>query len=181
MRKQYLAISLLLLSLQSFAIGGHANVDMSKVIKDYRELNATEQAIQAVLDTYARAMEEKSVAIMEQAVIVGDFSTIESGYANWTWEDFRDNHLAVEMETFGDVDYQIDLIVGETQGSLGFAVFKYTASGKAHGKTISISGLGTAVLEETDAGWRIHHLHTSAPRDQLEQAAQGTGHESQGH
>ncbi|MGI9290636.1 MAG: YybH family protein [Gammaproteobacteria bacterium] len=176
MRTLFILLSLLL-PLTSFAVGKHSDIDMTQVIKDYRELNETEQAVQSVLDTYARAMEEKSIEVMEQAVIVGDFSTIESGYANWTWEDFRDNHLAVEIETFGDVDYQIDLVVGETQGSLGFALFKYTASGKVHGKTVSISGLGTAVLEETDDGWRIHHLHTSAPRDQLEQAAKGTGHQ----
>jgi hypothetical protein len=162
------------------AAGGHAHNDMTKAIKEYRELTPTEQAVQAVLDTYGRAMEEKSVEIMEQAVIPGDFSTIESGYPNWTWEDFRDNHLAVEIQMFEDVDYQIDLIVGETQGSLGFAVFRYTAAGKAQGKSISISGLGTAVIEETEDGWRIHHLHTSAPRDQLEKAAAGTGHDAGG-
>ena len=62
-------------------------------ISEYRELTQAEQTIQAVLDNYSRAMEKKSVELMEQAVIPGDFSTIESGYPNWTWEDFRDNHL----------------------------------------------------------------------------------------
>ena len=41
-------------------------------------------------------------------------------------------------------------------------------TGKVQEKAVSITGLGTAILEETDEGWRIHHLHTSAPRDQLE-------------
>lgn len=179
-RSAHLLILLLFSACSAFAAGGHAGADMTRAIKDYRELTPTEQAVQDVLDTYGRAMEEKSVEIMEQAVIVGDFSTIESGYANWTWEDFRDNHLAVEIQMFEDVDYQIDLIVGETQGSLGFAVFRYTAAGTVQGKSISISGLGTAVIEETDDGWRIHHLHTSAPRDQLEKAAAGTGHDAGG-
>ena len=105
---------------------------------------------------------------MEQAVIPDDFSTIESGYPNWTWEDFRDNHLLVEMDAFSDVNYTIKLITGELQGSLGFAIYQYTASGKMQEKMMSISGLGTAVLEKTNDGWRIHHLHTSAPRSQLE-------------
>lgn len=156
--------------------GGHAHADsdMSKGrIASYRELNADEATIQGVLDTYARAMEQRSVEIMEQALIPGDFSTIESGYANWTWEDFRDNHLLVEMEAFRDIDYDIGLIVGEFQGSLGFAIFDYTAAGDMQGRRVSVSGLGTAVLEQTAAGWRIHHLHTSAPRDQLEGMAGG--------
>ena len=171
----------LTLSGPAFAAGGHADTDMTKVIKDYRELTETELAVQAVLDTYAAAMENRSIETMEQAVIPNDFSTIESGYANWTWEDFRDTHLSAEFQMFSDASFDIDLIVGETQGSLGFAVFKYTAAGKAQGRSISISGLGTAIIEETEDGWRIHHMHTSAPRDQLEKAAGGASHAGGGH
>ncbi len=140
-------------------------------IADSRALTADEQTIQTLLDGYATAMEEKSVTIMEGVVIPDDFSTIESGYPNWTWQDFRDNHLLVEMDTFTDVNYTIKLISGELQDPLGFAIYQYTASGKMQGQTdtVSISGLGTAILEKTSkGGWRIHHLHTSAPRAQLE-------------
>jgi hypothetical protein len=147
--------------------GGSAEGQTGPII-DYRALTAEEATIQDVLNIYATAMEEKSVDVMEQAIIPGDFSTIESGYPNWTWEDFRDNHLLVEMDAFTDVNYEIKLISGEFQGSLGFAIYKYTASGKIQDKAVSISGLGTAILEETAEGWRIHHLHTSAPRTQLE-------------
>ena len=163
--------ALLLISGATNAAGDHGHGAVSgKVgpIDGYRELTADEAAIQAVLNTYAQAMEQKSVDIMEQAIIPGDFSTIESGYPNWTWEDFRDNHLLIEMDTFTDVDYDIKLISGEFQRSLGFAIYQYTASGKIQEKSVSISGLGTAILEQTDDGWRIHHLHTSAPRSQLE-------------
>jgi hypothetical protein len=147
-----------------FAAGGngHGGGTSSQVgpIADYREFTADEKSIQTVLNTYAQAM--------EQAIVPNDFSTIESGYPNWTWEDFRDNHLLVEMDTFTDVSYEINLISGELQDALGFAVYKYTASGKVQDKPVSISGLGTAILEATDDGWRIHHLHTSAQRTQLE-------------
>jgi hypothetical protein len=154
---------------------GHAHSDLGRgPIRDYRELTAAEQTIQAVLDTYGRAMEQRSVEIMEQAVIPGDFSTIESGYPNWSWEDFRDNHLKIEMASVSDVSYDIALILGEFQGSLGFAIFRYTAGGTVQGRKTGITGLGTAILEDTDAGWRIHHLHTSAPRNQLEAMEQGT-------
>ena len=156
----------------ALAAGGHGHGGSASgqagPINDYRTLTAEERIIQDVLDLYATAMEEKSVEVMETAIIPGDFSTIESGYPNWTWEDFRDNHLLVEMETFTDVNYEIELITGELQGSLGFAIYQYTASGKMQDKAVSISGLGTAILEQTDEGWRIHHLHTSAPRSQLE-------------
>jgi hypothetical protein len=172
-KKRSIAISCMLIFISGslFAAGDHGRGKASdKVgpIVEYRQLTEDEKVIQSVLDTYAQAMEQKSVALMEQAIIPDDFSTIESGYPNWTWADFRDNHLLVEMDTFTDVDYDIKLITGEFQGTLGFAVYQYTASGKVQDKAVSISGLGTAILEQTDAGWRIHHLHTSAPRSQLE-------------
>lgn len=153
------------------AHGGHEHhSDASKgPITDYRELTPDEATIQEVLGTYARAMEQGSIEIMEQAVIPGDFSTIESGYPNWTWEDFRDNHLLAEFQMFTDVGYEINLLSGEFQQDLGFAIFSYTASGAFQGQSSSISGLGTAILENTAEGWRIHHMHTSAPRSQLEQ------------
>jgi len=159
----------ILIAANSWAAGDHGHDGAAKgPISDYRELTADEAAIQGVLDKYATAMENKSVELMETAVIPGDFSTVESGYPNWTWEDFRDNHLLVEMDTFTDVNYDIKLITGEFQGSLGFGIYQYTASGKVQGNPVSISGLGTAILEQTETGWRIHHLHTSAPRAQLE-------------
>ncbi len=160
---------LMMSSCYALAAGEHQPGDASKgPISSYRELTVAESEIQRVLDTYASAMEQKSVELMEQAVIPGDFSTIESGYPNWTWEDFRDNHLLVELDTFTDVNYDIRLIAGEQQGGLGFAVYEYTASGKVQGNPVSVSGLGTAILEKSAASWRIHHLHTSAPRTQLE-------------
>ncbi len=180
MRKTLLLIAGMALATAAWPGGDHThNEDLSKgPISSYRELTRDEATIQAVLDTYGRAMEQGSIEIMEQAVIPGDFSTIESGYPNWTWEDFRDNHLAIEMSQFTDVNYDMALILGEFQGELGFALFKYTASGKVGGNAVSISGLGTAILELDDGQWRMHHLHTSAPRTQLEQAAgsRGGGH-----
>jgi len=174
LKAQRIAISCLLFLLagSALAAGGHGHgggaSGTAGPIVEYRELTAEEAIIQDVLDTYARAMEQKSVEVMEEAIVPGDFSTIESGYPNWTWEDFRDNHLLVEMDTFTDVNYEIQLISGEFSGSLGFAIYQYTASGKMQGKAVSISGFGTAILEQSDYDWRIHHLHTSAPRTQLE-------------
>lgn len=166
------ALACAVFSIPCFALaaGEHGHQAKEPVV-NYRALTADEQTIQTLLNGYAKAMEEKSVTLMEEVIIPDDFSTIESGYPNWTWQDFRDNHLLIEMDTFTDVRYTIKLISGELQDPLGFAIYQYTAAGKMQGKTetVSISGLGTAILEKTSkGGWRIHHLHTSAPRAQLE-------------
>lgn len=149
----------------------HTGLPPQEPIKNLRDLTIEEEQIQDLLNLYAEAMEEKSLEKAERAVSTGDFIIIESGYPNWQWEDFRDNHLLVEMTDFSDIDYQIDLITGEFQGTLGFAIYAYTASGKLRGTPTSISGFATAILELKDDEWRIHHIHSSAPRQQLEQNA----------
>jgi hypothetical protein len=146
----------------------HTGLAPQEPIKNLRALTSEEQEIQDLLDLYGEALEEKSLEKAERAVLPGDFIIIESGYPNWEWEDYRDNHLLVEMEDFSDIDYQIDLITGEFQGTLGFAIYSYTASGKFRGTPTSISGFATAILELSNGEWRIHHIHSSAPRQQLE-------------
>ena len=142
----------------------HTDLPPRGPIKEVRELTEDEAKIQALLDVYALAMEKRSVDMAEQAVLAGDFSTIESGYPNWTWEDFRDNHLAVELDNFSDISYVIELIAGEFQGSMGFAIYQFTASGKLNGQEMVTRGLATAILEQSDEAWRIHHIHSSTPR-----------------
>lgn len=149
----------------------HTGLPPQEPIKNLRDLTADEQQIQDLLNLYGEAMEEKSLEKAEQAILTGDFIIIESGYPNWQWEDFRDNHLLVEMEDFSDIDFQMDLITGELKEALGFAIYAYTASGKFRGTPTSISGFATAILEQNNGEWRIHHIHSSAPRAQLEQQA----------
>lgn len=162
-----LCITLLFHTSALWAFGGHTgDTQPAKAIDSYRELTADEQQVLKLLQTYASAMEQRSVDLAEQAVIPGDFSTIESGYANWTWEDFKKYHLSVELQQFHDISYKIELLTGEFQGDMGFAIYRYTASGRmqADGPLMSITGLATAILENTDKGWRIHHIHSSTPR-----------------
>lgn len=156
----------LLTASPGWSMGGHTNAPSAKPIIETRALSPTEQAIQDLLDRYASALEQASLELAETAVLVGDFTTIESGYANWSWEDFRDAHLSAELKMFSDIDYKMELLAGEMQGELGFAIYRFTASGIPKGATepVSVSGLATAIIEQTDDGLRIHHIHSSTPR-----------------
>lgn len=149
----------------------HTGLAPKEPIKNTRALTDDEQTVQDLLTLYAEAFEEKSFEKAELAVIPGDFTIIESGYPNWEWDDFRDNHFLAEMKDFTDIDYQIDLIAGELNGDSGFAIYQYTARGKFRGTPTGISGFGTAIIERYNGEWRLHHMHTSAPRAQLEQTA----------
>jgi len=160
-------LTMVLLPLNVLALGGHTgDTEPAKPIIEKRALTADEQAIQDVLNKYASAMEKRDVSIAEQAVIPGDFSTIESGYANWSWSDFKEHHLSAELDFFKDISYKIDLLSGEFQGDLGFCVYQFKTSGTVikSGKQMSTAGLATCILEKTEQGWRIHHIHSSVPR-----------------
>lgn len=162
-----LSIVVLLLPINAFALGGHTgDTEPAKPIIEQRPLTADEQTIQDVLNTYALAMEKRDISIAEQAVIPGDFSTIESGYANWSWDDFKKHHLSVELDFFKDISYKIELLSGEFQGDLGFCVYRFTTSGTVvkSGNKMTTSGLATCIMEKTEQGWRIHHIHSSVPR-----------------
>ena len=151
----------------ALAAGSHTNAEPAKPIAQQRALTPDEQSIQNLLNLWAKAMETRSVDSASKVVLPDDFSVIESGYANWTWQDYRDNHLGIELDAFKDISYTIELLSGEFQGNLGFAIYRFTATGiiVASNKTMTTSGLATAVLEKhPDLGWRMHHLHTSVPR-----------------
>jgi len=153
----------------------HTGLPPKEPIKNTRALTPDEQVVQDLLNLYAEAFKEKSLEKAEMAVIPGDFTIIESGYPNWEWDDFRDNHFLAEMKDFSDIEYQIDLITGELNEELGFAVYQYKAGGKFRGTPTSIAGFGTAIIEKYQGEWRLHHIHTSAPRSQLEQTAYSNG------
>jgi hypothetical protein len=91
-------------------------------------------------------------------------TVFESGHANYGWEDYRDNHLKPELEEMKNVQYRLSEIKSRVDGKTAWATFKYTISADLKERHVEGAGLGTAVLENREEGWRIVHWHTSAPR-----------------
>lgn len=95
----------------------------------------------------------------------------ESGHANYGWADYRDHHLVPEMGEMKNTKYEFSDIKIHLAGNTAWATFKYTISadvgeaGKA--RHVEGGGLGTAILEKREGGWRIVHWHSSAPRRAL--------------
>jgi len=120
-----------------------------------------------VLNREAAAVEKGDLATLDK-LWVNDSSVIvfESGYANYGWEDYRNNHLAPELKEFKNTKYAFSDMKVKTSGTLAFATLKYTISGDDNGKHFEGSGLATAVFEKAKGKWRIVHWHSSAPRRQ---------------
>ena len=98
---------------------------------------------------------------MEQ-VWSNSLTVFEGGYVNRGWVDYRDNHLKPELNELKDVKYSLSNIEPHVDGSIGWATFEYTISGKTDkGVAFQDQGLGTAILEKQDGKWRIVHWHSS--------------------
>ena len=92
----------------------------------------------------------------------------ESGHANYGWADYRDHHLVPEMGEMKNTKYEFSDIKIHLAGNTAWATLKYTiaADFMDNGKPRHVDGggLGTAILEKRNGGWRIVHWHSSAPR-----------------
>lgn len=86
---------------------------------------------------------------------------IEGAGVNHGWADYRDNHLAPELEAFRDFRYRYFAIEPVVRGDLAYAAFRYELQAQYGERDLDMEGRGTAVLERIDGRWQIVHLHTS--------------------
>ncbi len=85
---------------------------------------------------------------------------IEGAGVDHGWADYRDHHLAPELEAFENFSYRWFAIEPVVDGNAAWASFRYELSAQTERGTLDIEGRGTVVLQRTDR-WRVVHLHTS--------------------
>ena len=120
--------------------------------------------VQEVLNRSARAFAQNDLKTLEKTWANDDSVIVyESGYANYGWADYRDNHLVPEMKEMKNTEYELSDIRAHVSGNTAWATFKYRISADHQGKHVSGVGLGTAVLEQKSNQWKIVHWHSSSP------------------
>ncbi len=118
----------------------------------------------AVLERYAEAIRNEDLDAMEAETLGHTrFTIIEGRGANWSWTEYREDHLTPEFESerFHIEDYQISDVRPYEGTDLGYALFEFAITGTLDGEPYEREGRGTAVFEETAEGWKICHLQTS--------------------
>lgn len=128
-----------------------------------------EAAVRDVLLRSASSFAKNDIAEATKVWANDESLTIyESGHANYGWADYRDHHLVPEMGEMKNTKYEFSDIKIHLAGNIAWATLKYTISADVmeNGKTRHVDGggLGTAILEKRNDGWRIVHWHSSAPR-----------------
>ena len=128
-----------------------------------------EAAARETLLQSASSFEKNDIATATKVWANDESLTVfEQGHANYGWKDYRDNHLGPEMGEMKNTKYALSDVRIHLAGKTAWATFKYAISADVidNGKPRHVdgSGLGTAILEKREDGWRIVHWHSSAPR-----------------
>ncbi len=115
------------------------------------------------LKSYAAAVQSKDIDEIEKYVVTSeDFTVFEGGHINWGWPDYRNNHLAPELKTFLEFQYNYQNIKAQVLGDMAYATLKYNIAIKMKEREeVSGEGLATAVLIKKAGQWKIQHMHTS--------------------
>ena len=134
-------------------------------LSDSRSLSDGEQKIQEALSRYASAFKAKSYDQIEAAV-AEEFTLIQGGgvelTAAWSKQEFKDTQFKHMVDMFENVHYDIDLLAGHMTESGATATFRFSVGGNAHGRTVSMDGVGTAVLQSDGDRLAVSHMHNSA-------------------
>ncbi len=166
MKKQKTAVSVRIL------IGALMPIVLAFAVANERSAIAQTADEAAVRETLLRSASSfaKNDVVEATKVWANDESLtiFESGHANYGWADYRDHHLVPEMGEMKNTKYELSDIKIRLAGNTAWATLKYAIAADVmdNGKTRHVegSGLGTAILEKREDGWRIVHWHSSAPR-----------------
>ena len=124
--------------------------------------NDDESAVVKVLLAIAQYSQEGDLGAMDTLYASGGgVHIIEGAGINHGWEDYRDNHLAPELESFENFQYRYYSIEPQVRGDVAWTAFRYDLSVDTSRGHTEIEGRGTAVLEKTNGRWEIVHMHTS--------------------
>lgn len=141
-----------------------ASVCVGPAVASAQEQAATEE-VRSVIEAVSAGMEAGDWATLDTLFSESrGVHIIEGAGVNHGWVDYRDHHLAPELEAFGNFSYRWFAIEPVVDGDVSWASFRYELSAEVEAGPIKAEGRGTIVLRRSDGSWRVVHLHTSGRR-----------------
>ena len=132
---------------------------------DDRTDSATTREIEALLDLYEKSVNEADTSLLlelwaqrDEVSFVNPFQRLRS------WEELEDFWQSVFRDSFSQRELKRKNVSIHTAGEVAWAVFDWDFKATSiDGQLIETSGWETQVYRMTDRGWRITHVHFSAP------------------
>lgn len=127
-----------------------------------RTLQSTDVTrVSATLTALFAASERQDMAALD-SLYAGDSLTIFEGTGvNRGWADYRDHHLAPELQEMKNLQYRPSDLEVHVDGRTAWVLFRYTLKADVNGRHVDSIGLGTAILEQRGARWVVRHMQTA--------------------
>jgi ketosteroid isomerase-like protein len=116
--------------------------------------------VRRAIEAIALAFENGDLSTLD--TIYHDSVTVfESGMIDQGWIEYRDGHLAPEMEALRDRRLLFDDIRVHLAGSTAWATCQYSLSGISDDGQVAVQGVVTMVFRKLAGRWRLVVSHSS--------------------
>lgn len=127
--------------------------------------SADAEAVSEVVRAVASNIEAERLEALDTLFAPGrGVHIIEGSGVDHGWAEYRDHHLAPELEEMENLYYRHHGVEPQVRGDVAWASFQYELGADLDDERIEVEGRGTAILERLDGRWRVVHLHTSGRR-----------------
>ena len=122
--------------------------------------------VRKAIDAIALAFDTGDIAPLDTIYDEG-VTVYEGGRVVRGWLQYRDGHLAPEIEALTDRKLRFEDISVRLAGNTAWATCRYTRQALRDGEPELAHGLGTMIFRKVAGGWRLVHAHasTGAPVD----------------
>ena len=121
-------------------------------------------AVEAFHEALAGGERAKVLALLAPQVVI-----FESGGAEMSREEYASHHLAADMQFSAATRRSITDRQSGGDDDIAWVLTRSETTGRFRDRDIDVLGVETMVLERSDDGWRIVHIHWSS-------RARGKGH-----
>ena len=132
---------------------------------DGRTDPVTTREIEALLDLYEKSVNEADTSLLLELWAQGDdISFVNPLQRLRSWEKLESFWQSVFQDSFSERELKRKNVSIQTAGDVAWAVFDWDFKAlSTDGQLLETSGWETQVYRLTDRGWRIAHIHFSAP------------------
>jgi ketosteroid isomerase-like protein len=124
--------------------------------------NPEAAAVVRAIQTLFAAAERGDLAALDSLYAGDSLLVMEGAGINRGWADYRDNHLAPELEKFQNFRYRPFEIEARVSGTLAWATFRYALAADLPDRKLDAVGRGTAILERHGERWIVRLTHTAS-------------------
>jgi ketosteroid isomerase-like protein len=128
--------------------------------------------VRTTIEALFAAAERGDMAALDTLYAGDELTVIEGAGIDRGWAQYRDHHLAPELQEFRNFRYRPSDIEPHVSGDLAWAIFRYSIRADYRDRELDQVGRGTAILERRGDRWVVRHTQTSSrPRRPTDPAA----------